>query len=169
MINWYKNSFIGKLAPWLQIIFWLLVVGILFAIYFSIKRAINRSKLNVAFKDDFKNLTSQGQKPTYPQTSYMQMADKIYEAGCPAGIFFILPYSLPCSGTDEEAIMDTFNAMQSELDVLLLVKAFGHREPRGTIWMDEVDLGGFLATELDGEDIQEINKKLASRGIKYNF
>lgn len=114
-------------------------------------------------KDDYDSLISSGQKPSYPQSSYVQMADKIYEAGCPYGAI------TGCTGTDEEAITTVFDQMNNEVDVLLLVRGFGSRAPRGTVFSDDVDLGGFLASELDGSAIQGINDKLAHKGINYRF
>lgn len=122
------------------------------------------------FQNDYQTLTQGGgsgggQKPTYLSTNYTQYADRIYAAGC-SGAF--------CYGTDEEAIYEVFNKMQNDLDVLLLTKAFGLREPRGE-WCTPLDdncdysLGEWLQTELDADEFKEINNILTKKGITYQL
>lgn len=157
------SGWFNRQQTWLQWVIILVVLGIVATIVFAIIRWAKNQKRKNLFKDDYDNLVAQGQKPSYPQTSYLQMADKIDEAGCPYG------YWTACSGTDEEAILSPFNQMNNALDVLLLVKAFGKRTARGTTSTTTYDLGGFLATELDAEKIDEINEILSKRGINYRF
>lgn len=141
----------------------ILVIAVFAAIIWQVVKYFKNQKRKQYFSSDYNNLINSGQKPSYPDTSYIQMADKIYEAGCPYGAI------TGCLGTDEQAIYDVFNQMNNELDVLLLVRAFGSRTPRGTVAADAVDLGGFLSTELSGDNISQINSTLASKDIKYRF
>lgn len=120
------------------------------------------------FEDDYDQLVEgANQQPTFLKTNYQQFADKIYEAGC-SGIF--------CYGTDEDAIYDVFRKMKNDLDVLLLVKAFGLREPRGGICIPipgtgecEIALGPWLQGELGDDEFAEINKILTQNAITYKF
>ena len=140
------------------------LVVLVFLIIYWVRSSRKRRKLEEQFKNDYNELTSGGQKATYLETNYIQFADKIYEAGC-SGVF--------CYGTDEDAIFDVFDKMQNELDVLLLVKAFGLREERGSICIPGTDcglgLGAWLQTELGEDDFTEVNKILSQKGIKYQF
>lgn len=143
------------------------VIVIVFWIRSGIKKAGAKAKANQNFNNDYGNAVAQGQKPTYPASNYQIFADKIYEAGC-AGVF--------CYGTDEEAIFDVFKQMKNDVDVLLLIKAFGLREERGTIcvpFLEEncsrMPLGQFLQTELSASNFSEINNILAKNSIVFKF
>ena len=159
MKNWFNSlSFQMKL-----------VVGAagIAAIYYIIKLVMaqmKKAKLNAAFNSDFDDLLGAGQKPSLPKNTYMMLADKIYAAGC---------YGIFCSGTDEAAMYDAFNQMQNDLDITLLSKAFGFREPRGGFCIPgtncDISLGEWLPSELNQEEIGKINKLLLSKGIKSVF
>lgn len=136
----------------------ILAVIALWVIY----KIVQGNKRKNLIQDDYDTLLASGQKPSYSNSSYIQMADKIYEAGCPSLL-------TTCYGTDEDAILNVFDQMNNEIDVILLIRGFGSRQPRGTAWTDEVDLGGFLQSELDGDVIKLINDKLARKGIKARF
>lgn len=141
-----------------------IIVLIALSIYW-IRRGVKKSQQNQEFNKDYDILIQQGQKPTYLSTNYSTFADKIYEAGCES--FF-------CSGTDEDSIYDVFDSMKNDVDVVLLQKAFGSREPRGGICVPglgscDYPLGQWLQTELSTEEFQEINNILSKKGITYKF
>lgn len=143
-------------------------IALLFLGIFWYRSYRKRKQQEQQFEDDYDNLVEgSNQKATYLKTNYQQFADKIYEAGC-SGIF--------CYGTDEDAIYDIFQKMENELDVLLLVKAFGLRSPRGGVCIPipgamecEISLGPWLQGELEDDEFAEINKILTQKGIKYPF
>lgn len=163
MIKGLTNFFTTpSLARTLVIIAIIILVFLLISWYRSSRKRRQQEK---QFNDDYKTLTQQGgQKASFLATNYTQFADRIYEAGC-IGAF--------CYGTDEEAIFKVFEQMVNELDVLLLVKAFGLREERGTFCLPGMDcglgLGAWLQTELGEDDFTEINKILSQKEIKYQF
>ncbi|KKQ35806.1 MAG: hypothetical protein US53_C0070G0005 [Candidatus Woesebacteria bacterium GW2011_GWA1_37_7] len=131
----------------------------------GIKKARKKAEAGQNFNADYGNAVAQGQKPTYPASNYQIFADKIYEAAC-SGIF--------CYGTDEETIQDVFKQMKNDVDILLLIKAFGLREERGTICIPFTDcpgiaLGQFLQTELSASEFQKINDILKTQGITFVF
>lgn len=63
--------------------------------------------------------------------------------------------------TDEDAVYDVFEAMQSRSDVLALINAFGvyedHTLPE---WMNE---------ELNSKELEHVQQILSSKGIAYQF
>ena len=70
-------------------------------------------------------------------------------------------------GTDEQAIYDVFNQMKTNLDVALLIKAFGKR--RLEFSTQDMELGGHLSNDLDSSEISKLNDILSSKGITYRF
>ena len=157
--SWIRNLVIVAIV---------VLVGLLLYWWRSTRKTEEEKKLLKQFNEDFITLTEQsGQEPTYLATNYSQFADKIYEAGC-AGLF--------CYGTDEQAIYDVFDNMQNDLDVLLLVKAFGMRQPRGTICVPipgtgecDYSLSQWLETELESDEFKNINDILSKKSITYRF
>lgn len=167
MTNPFKGigSWFNNLSPLVRniitlglfVLFFIIVISIINAI----KKAGKKAKDDKAYNDDIKNLTAQGQKPSYPDTTYKNLADKIFGAsrGFVGGL-----------GTDEEAIIDTFKEMKNDLDVVMLEKAWGSREPADCwAFCDALSLGDFLSYEMSAGDIQEINKTLSSKGINIKF
>lgn len=157
-----------SLAPIARTLIIIAIIVLVFLIIFWIRKAMKKSTLNANFNQDYQTLTQEsGQKPTYLATNYQTFADKIYAAGC---------YGLFCYGTDEEAMYDVFRQMKNDLDVLLLVKAFGLREERGGICIPipgtgecAIPLGEWLATELSADGIKEINDILKKNGLTFTF
>lgn len=144
------------------------IVVLIFLIIYWWRSSRKRREQEEQFEEDYQTLSQgNGQKPTYLQTNYQEFANKIYAAGC-SGLF--------CYGTDEEAMYDVFRQMKNDLDVLLLVKAFGLRQERGGICIPipgtgecEIPLGQWLPTELSADGIKEINTILSKQGINYKF
>lgn len=144
------------------------IIVLIFLIIYWWRSGRKKRQQEQQFNQDYQQLTQQsGQQPSYLSSNYTQLASKIYEAGC-SGLF--------CYGTDEDAIYDVFNQMNNDLDVLLLTKAFGLREPRGGICIPipgtgecAVALGPWLQTELSSGAFEDINNILASKNIQYIF
>lgn len=144
------------------------VVVLVFLIIYWIRNASKKGAATQQFNKDYDILTTQsGQKATYLSTNYTQFADKIYEAACSGFL---------CYGTDEQAIYDVFDKMVNDLDVLLLIKAFGLRQPRGTVCIPipgtgecDYPMAQWLQGELDSDEFKELNNILSKKGIKYQF
>jgi hypothetical protein len=134
---------------------WLTIIGITAYALYKIGSAIYK-KLNLNnANNDIKEAEASGQKPSYPIGTYTQLADKIYAA---------VMYSW---GTDEQAIYDVFNSMKNNLDVALLIKAFGKR--RLEFSTQDAELGAHLSNDLDSSEIAKLNSILASKNITYRF
>jgi hypothetical protein len=108
-----------------------------------------------AATNEVKTLTNQGVKPTYPDSSYTQFAASIVSAG-----FNTL-------GTNEQSIYSIFKKMMNDLDVAKLIVAFGNQ--RVEFSFQSMPLGGWLASELDNDELEVINKILRDKKIKYQF
>jgi len=161
-------KFWNTLSPIARTLIIIAIIVLVFMIIYYIRKGLKKSQLNQDFNKDYQTLTeASNQKPTYLSSNYSEFADKIYEAGC-SGLF--------CYGTDEQAMYDVFEKMQNDLDVLLLIKAFGLREPRGSICIPipgtgscDYPIGQWLQTELSADEFKEINNILTRKGIKFQF
>lgn len=108
-------------------------------------------------KKDKDMFIDQGQKPSFPRTWYSAMADKIYSCGAGQRI----------GGTDESCIYGVFVQLKNDLDVTLLTEAFGTR--RKGFSLTDANLGGWLADELNPEELTALNGILARRKINYRY
>lgn len=172
----------GKLAVIIGII--IIIIIILLAIRKALKDSKEKKsqmERDQEYIEDFKKYclgkANAGQS-SYPATSYIQMANNIYEAGCYEDI-------VTCYGTDNDAIKGVFEKMNSECDVIQLVQAFGKRYQRSLdsrailnpgYWFglsnpyEKLELGAWLKSELDGKEIEEyVNGVLSAKGINYRF
>lgn len=134
---------------------WLTIIGIGGYLLYRAGSAI-ASQLNLGNAEkDIKEAEKTGQTPSYPSATYSQLADKIE-----AAVFYTW-------GTDLPAIYDVFNLMKNNLDVAMLIKAFGKR--RLEYSLQEMELGAHLSNDMDSSEIAKVNSILASKGITYRF
>jgi len=134
---------------------WLTIIGLGGYALYKLGSALAK-KLTLANADaDIKAAQQSGETASYPSATYSQLADKIYAA---------VMYTW---GTDEQAIYDVFNLMKNNIDVAMLIKAFGKR--RLEFSMQDAELGAHLSQDLDSTEINKINTILSSKGINYRF
>jgi hypothetical protein len=132
-----------------------LIAGGLYVGYKLINFFIGSNTPVGAAKNEIKNLTAKGVKPSYPDSNYTQWASSIVSAG-----FNTL-------GTNEDAIYAVFRKMMNNLDVAKLIVAFGNQ--RVEFSFQEVPLGAWLSSELDNDEMAVINKILKDKKISYQF
>lgn len=115
---------------------------------------------------DIQKWKKQGLTPSYPQGQYLTFASSAYEG---------MRY---CAGDDYAATEDVMKKMQNNLDVALLIEAFGVRQnycfgiPTG----DPLDLFAMVKAEL-GDDwggltsyrVKNINDNWQKKGITYKI
>lgn len=162
-MEWYKNS-LGKLPVIVQIV---IIIIVAFALYRAGRWAIRRWKTRgqqLELTDTtttIQNLEAQGQKPSFPIAQYSTWANQLKEAfdGC---------------GTSNGVWDNIFSSVKNDLDVVMLIDAYGVREFDECNW--EGDFGNFKGTlsealihELSGSEIKQINTYLESKSIKYRF
>lgn len=134
---------------------WLTILGIGGYFLYRIGSAL-ADKLNLSNAEkDILDAQKAGQTPSYSSATYSQLADKIYSA---------VMYTW---GTDEQAIYDVFDQMKNNLDVAMLIKAFGKR--RLEFSTQDLELGAHLSNDLDSSEISKLNNILSSKGITYRF
>jgi hypothetical protein len=105
--------------------------------------------------DEIKEELKQGEKPTFPLSNYETFANQLVSAMFDAG-------------TDETTIFNIFKKLKNSLDYLYLIKAFGKRSYYYFgINQGDYNLSQWLTEELSGDEINEINKILSSKGINY--
>ena len=114
--------------------------------------------INKSTTEDIKILNKQGIKPTYYASQYVQFADKLYNA---------MITSNPFQGTDEEAIYSVMRLMKNDVDINMLVKAFGTR--RMEFSLKGGGLAAFLQDDLNTKEMATVNKILSDNKINYRF
>lgn len=130
----------------------IVAVGLVgFVIYKNFKP---RTKEEKELDKDEDIFISQGQKPSFPKSQYRAFADTIQQEN--------LSFN-----TDEEKIYDIFKQMKNDLDIVMLIQAFGERRPLYTF--RDVGLAPFLNEDLSKSEIGEINKILTAKNIKFRF
>lgn len=134
---------------------WLTIIGIGGYALYKLGKAIAKKLNSSNAEQDIIDAKKAGQTASYSSATYSQLADKIYAA---------VMYTW---GTDEQAIYDVFNKMNSNLDVALLIKAFGKR--RVEFSTQDMELGAHLSNDLDSSEISKLNSILSSKGINYQF
>jgi hypothetical protein len=134
---------------------WLTILGVGAYALYKLGSAIGK-KLTLSNADaDIRSAQKTGESASYSSATYSQLADKIYAA---------VMYTW---GTDEQAIYDAFNLMKNNIDVAMLIKAFGKR--RLEFSTQDAELGAHLSNDLDSTEIAKINSILSSKGITYRF
>lgn len=167
MANGFFKYFaeLPPLAKTIITIFIILLAIILFIWGRKLIKQWNREK---GYREEIKdvttsinNLISQGIKQSYTSGQYATWANQFQEAfdGC---------------GTSNDVWRDVFSKMKNELDVLLLIDAYGTRTFDECDW--EFNFGDFTGTlgmslvhELSSSEKAELNKLLTDKGINYTF
>ena len=130
----------------------IVAVGLVgFVIYKNFKP---RTKEEKELDKDEDIFIAQGQKPSFPKSQYTAFADTIQQEN--------LSFN-----TDEKKIYDIFKQMKNDLDIVMLIQAFGERRPQFTF--NNVGLVPFLNEDLNSSEIGEINKILTTKNIKFRF
>lgn len=114
---------------------------------------------------DIAKLKASGLRESYPNADYLTSANTIYEA---------MRY---CAGDSYSTVVSVCKKMMNDLDVALLMKAFGTKQNYcfGIDAGAPMDLFSFIQRELGTEwllfdwKIQEINRNWSSKGITYRL
>jgi hypothetical protein len=134
---------------------WLTIIGLGGYALYKLGAAIaKRLTLDNANKDII-DAKKSGQVASYPTGTYSQLADKVYAA---------VMYTW---GTDNQAIYDVFNLMKNNIDVAMLIKAFGKR--RLEFSTQDAEIGAHISNDMNSSEIAKINNILSSKGITYRF
>ena len=149
------KEFIKDIPGWAKGVAVIVVIGIIaFVVYKFYKDFKPRTKEQKDLEKDQDTFVQQGQKPSFPRSQYKAFADTIQQEN--------LSWD-----TDEEKIYGIFKQMKNDLDITLLVEAFGNRRPQFTL--NDVALVPFLNEDLSKSEIEQINNILISKNIKFRF
>lgn len=149
------KEFIKDIPGWAKGVAFIIIIAIIaFVVYKFYKNFKPRTQEQKDLDKDQDTFIKQGQKPSFPRTQYKAFADTIQQEN--------LSFN-----TDEKKIYNIFNQMKNDLDITLLVEAFGNRRPQFTL--NEVALVPFLNEDLNKSEIGEINKILTAKNIKFRF
>lgn len=125
----------------------LVIVIIIIVKCTKVKDLINDKKANERLIDEA-NQTIVVEDISITQDQFNTFASKLYKA-------------MKGPGTNEQAIFNVFDEMNSRSDVQQLIKTFGTK--------DGMTLKEWLYDDLNENDIQHINSILASKSINYKF
>jgi hypothetical protein len=149
------KEFIKDIPGWAKGVAIIVVIGIIaFVVYKFYKDFKPKTKEQRDLETDQDTFVQQGQKPSFPRSQYKAFADTIQQEN--------LSWD-----TDEKKIYNIFKQMKNDLDITLLVEAFGNRRPQFTL--NDVALVPFLNEDLNKSEIEEINKILIAKNIKFRF
>lgn len=137
-----------------------MILGGLFLVYRLLRPAgaKEQQQTTTSIKTDIQKETAKGEQPSYSDSNYKTLADKLYAA-------------MNTSGTDESAIFAVFEQMKNKIDVLKLVEAYGVRQ----LYQFGIPIGGkqnlaqALSDELSSNEIAKVNQILFKKGINYKF
>jgi len=133
-----------------------------FLIYKAIKN--RKPSQGTALLNDEAAAKAKGQAVSYTQTSYVNLANTIFNAW-----FQNFNIFNPVSETQILSVMDK---MKNDLDVISLTRAFGTRRapiPFGSFLTADLSLGEWLREGLYDKEIQAVNNVLRSKGIIAQF
>lgn len=142
MGKWFMS-----LPPWMQFILILLAILIVWWVFKKSAVAVETATDKIQTAQEQKELEQSGQKPSYSDGVYRDMADKLEAA-------------MTGAGTDTLSVGYVFLQMKNDMDVLKLDKAFGTRK--------EANLSQWLHGEWS-ISVTHINAALRERGIKKQF
>lgn len=150
-----------------------LVVGYLAVtrIISEIKGAVNKKKSEkeiTTAQDELQQEINSGNKPTISRSNAEAISNAIVIA------------SNDC-GTDDDLIINAFDSIKNQADMLLLVDVFGLRakvrcpfssDTRVDFWSKftpPMSISAMISSELSSSQIKSLNAKLGAKGISYRF
>ena len=143
----------------------LIVAGSLVGGYFLYKVIKNRKpSQSTTMANDEAIAKAKGQALSYTQTTYVNLANSIFNAWFQNFNVF--------NPVDERQILSVMAKMKNDLDILQLTRAFGKRRapiPFGSFLTSDLSLGEWLREGLYDSEIQAVNNVLKSKGITAQF
>jgi len=129
-----------------------------YLIYKGVNKIINppQSSSDKEAKDELKNLSKIGIKPSYSDAQFSAWCEK-------------LAYALAYN-TDEDAIYSIFESLKNEADILKLVEIFGSRKVETFPFVfQEATLSEAVISAMNSSEIAELNNILKKKRINFRF
>jgi len=139
-----------------------LVVGYaIFTIFQKIKKSGTLDKNVRDATSELKDLDKANMRPSYTDSQFEVFASSLHRA-------------MKDYGTDEETVYRVFRQMKNKADVLKLIQVYGVRPETGGLLAGhltdkDLSLAEQLNSDLDEDEIKEINKILKSKNINFQF
>jgi hypothetical protein len=141
-----------------------MILGGLFLVYRLLRPAgaKEQQQTTTSIKTDIQKEAAKGEQPSYSDSNYKTLADKLYSA-------------MNTSGTNLSQIYSVFEQMKNKIDVLKLIEAYGVRQlyTFGVPTGGQQNLAQALSDELNDmwpfEELKKINQILFKKGINYKF
>ena len=116
---------------------------------------------NAQTTTDTKSILNTGIKPTFQPSQYNQFADVIYNA---RKHYFSMD-------RDPQTAIDTLKRMNKDLDVSLLIQAYGSRKDLIFGFDSPTPMGliAGLRDKLDATDLEDVNLDWTKKGITYKI
>jgi hypothetical protein len=136
------------------------VVGIKKSAEDKAKAKLNEEKKRTA-QQDAEKMKQQGIKPTYNAANYIAFADTIYEK---RKFYFDIDNDIP-------PVIDVLMKMKKDLDVALLIQAYGTRNDLffGFSRGEPLSLFAALRSKIKGSQLESINTDWARKNITYRI
>jgi hypothetical protein len=143
----------------------IIIAGSLLGGYILYKAIKNRKiSQGIALLNDEAAAKAKGQALTYTQTTYVNLANTIFNAWFQNVNIF--------NPVKESQILSVMAKMKNDLDVISLTRAFGKRRapiPFVSFLTSDLSLGEWLREGLNDNEIQAINNVLKSKRITAQF
>lgn len=120
----------------------------------AIKGAIQGASDKIQQQSETTMLQAQGIKPSYSDSEYKSMANKLFDA-------------MDGYGTDDDVVFAQFDRLNNDVDFIKLDKAFGVRTASDNFFglIEPTDLRGWIRDDLSSESIATLNQRLKQSGI----
>lgn len=162
-----NKGFFSDVPPWAKGVLLIAIIGGVSVGAYVVYRKLKQVELDKNSKKEVDEtasavatLTKSGQKQTLDALKLSTIANQIQQA--------VSGY-----GSDESAVYRAFANVNTDLDVVNLIKAFGVREISSGAGNPAPNLKGTLSMvltdELSAAEIKALNDLLARKGIKYRF
>ena len=120
----------------------------------AIKGAIQGASDKIQQQSETTMLQAQGIKPSYSDSEYKSMANKLFDA-------------MDGWGTNDDVVFAQFDRLNNDVDFIKLDKAFGVRTASDNMFglIEPQDLRGWIRDDLSSESIATLNQRLKQSGI----
>lgn len=147
--NWFNN--LNSETQFKVVITFLIIIALIY--YFAIRPRLEDLGEAATSRSELAYLAIRGIKPSYPDATYSQTADMLYEA-------------MKGFGTKFYTVRAVFAVIRNDADIIKLDLAFGQR-PGSTWWGGErlYRLQEWINGDLTAAEVLQINNSLRSRGV----
>lgn len=145
-------TWFNKQSPVVQLVIVIIVLYLLYQLYLFVSEVTD----TLGTQTEIELLQAQGEKPSYSEYQYKQMADRLFRA-------------MDGAGTDENEIIAVFNSLKTTIDFIRVESAFGLRKSSYDYFGTPSDLKDWINGDLDTDTINQINNMLNNKGIKKGF